>query len=127
MVVPDLGILDEALLVDAEAVAHKASRELPKGSAGKGGKATRQRGDDVGGDISAVGTRIGDEPVPLIEPLQRVEGLLGAEVEQDVRIPLQFGEVVGKRRRLRAVGALDRGDDPLRGDEGALQTLRHFF
>ncbi len=56
----------------------------------------------VSRQITAVGARIGDELVALVEALADVEHPLGIHAEALGGIDLQAGEVIGQRRRLLA-------------------------
>ena len=49
--------------------------------------------------MAAVGARIADQLVPLVERLRGVERLLRAEAEQPVGVALQLGQIVEQRRR----------------------------
>ena len=64
----------------------------------------------VGRQITAVGARVGDELVALVEALADVEHPLGIHAEPLGGIDLQAGEVVGQRRRLLAGLLLHRFD-----------------
>ena len=52
--------------------------------------------------VAAVGARIADELVPLIERLRVAERLLRAETVEAIGMALQFGQVV-EQRRLRVL------------------------
>ena len=65
--------------------------------------------------MAAVGARIADELVALVERLGHVERLLRAETEEAVGVALQFGEVVERRRRHALRLGFDRLDGGLAG------------
>jgi hypothetical protein len=48
----------------------------------------RQRGRHIPRQMPAVGARVADQLVPFIEGLRHIQGLLGAEAEQPVGVPL---------------------------------------
>ena len=74
----------------------------------------RVRGD-VLRQVAAVGARIADELVVLVEGLGGVEGLLRAEAVEPVGVALQLGEVVERRRRHALRLGFDRLDGRLAG------------
>ena len=127
---------DRVVVADA-AVVDEAGAE--RGHAGAGGEqagvAAGDRGDDGGqglGDgareVAAVGARVADELVLLVEGLGEVEGALGAEAVQAIGVALQLGEVVEEGRGQLAGLGLDRGDDGLAGagagdDRGGLAAV----
>ncbi|KAF5038593.1 hypothetical protein DSECCO2_552620 [anaerobic digester metagenome] len=98
MVIGNLQILDKTLLVDPEPFLDKTVTQGLEGCILQTAQPVRQRCDDIGGDVAAVGSWVGDDLVLLIEGLQYIQGLFGAEIKQVVCIPLQLGEVIGKRR-----------------------------
>jgi hypothetical protein len=48
--------------------------------------------------MPAVGARVADQLVPFIESLRDIQGPLRTEAEQPVGVPLQFGQIVQRRR-----------------------------
>ena len=98
MVIGNLQILDKTLLVDPEPFLDKTVTQGLEGCILQTAQPVRQRCDDIGGDVAAVGSWVGDDLVLLIEGLQYIQGLFGDEIKQVVCIPLQLGEVIGKRR-----------------------------
>ena len=105
--VGDLRVVDEA----------PAERAL----AGPGGEERRvgpgdrrddrgQRRGDVAREVAAVGARVAEELLLLVERLRDVQRLLRREAEEPVGVALQLGEVVEERRREPARLRLDRLD-----------------
>ncbi len=57
-----------------------------------------QRRSHILRKMPAVRPRIADQLVPFIKRLRKIQRLLRAEPEQPVRVPLQFREIVKRRR-----------------------------
>jgi hypothetical protein len=113
VVIGDAGVVDES---PAERGGAGAGRDQAGIAALHGGDDGGQRGGDGGRQVAAVGPRIADQLVPLVERLGHVEGLLRAEAVQAVGVALQLGEVVQQRRRRSTARlGLDRLDRGLSG------------
>ena len=96
MVVGDLGIVDEAA---AERALAGAGREVFAVRLGDGRDDAREGAGHVLREVAAIGARIADELVALVERLRGIERLLRAEAEEAVGVALQLGEIVERRRR----------------------------
>ena len=59
----------------------------------------RQRHGNILRKMPAVGSRIADEFVTLVKNLGQIQRLLRTETEQAIRMALQFGQIIEKRRR----------------------------
>ena len=70
----------------------------------------RQRRGHVAREVAAVGARVGDRLLLLVEPLRHLERLLRAPAEEAVRVALQLREVEEERRRNAPRLRLDRLD-----------------
>ena len=79
----------------------------------------RQRGRHILRQMSAVRSRVADQLVPFIERLGQVQGLLRAEAEQPVGVPLQFRQIVQRRR----CHPLDLGSDRFDGGRARARAL----
>jgi len=123
MVIGYLQILHKAIFVDAEPLFDKACAEGTEGGVLQAAQPVRQGCDDIGGDVAAVGSRVGDDLVLLIEGLQHIQGLFGTEIEQVVCIPLQLGEVIGKRRLLAFLHSLQAHHPARLADERGFQLF----
>ena len=78
-------------------VVDEAASERPLASAGRerfavgrfdGFYDARQRGDDVFGEMAAVGSRIADQLMPFVKRLCQIQRLLRAEAEKPVGVAL---------------------------------------
>ncbi len=96
VVVGDLGIVHEAA---AQRTLAGAGRKLLAIRRGDGLDDARQGLRHVLREVPAVGARIADQLVSLVERLRDVQRLLRAEAEQAVGVALQFGQIVERRRR----------------------------
>src|SRR5437868_14855319 len=76
--------------------------------------------------MPAVGARIADQFLALIQGLCKVERLLRAEPEQTIGVTLQLGKVVKQRRKRPLVFGRNRFDLRLSGT-GALKNTFCFF
>ena len=91
MVIGDLGIVDEP---PSQRTLPGAGRQvLPIGRRDRLDD-PRQRGRHILRQVPAVGARVADQLVPLVESLRHIQRLLRAEAEQPVGVPLQFRQVV---------------------------------
>ncbi|MPM73039.1 hypothetical protein SDC9_120015 [bioreactor metagenome] len=94
MVVGDLQVLHKPIFIHTEPLVQIAIDHWSEWGAQEGLETLGQRRNDIGGDIPAVGAGIGYDLMLFIERLQGIQGLLGTEIEEVVRITLQFGEVI---------------------------------
>ncbi len=123
VMVGDLGIVDIAA---AEGAFAGSGRELLAVGFGDGSDDARQGSGDILRKMTAIGTRIADQLVTLVEGLGDVQGLLRAEAVEAVGVPLQFGQIVEQRRRHALRLRLDGFDGCLSG-AGARFDARGFF
>lgn len=84
----------------------------------------RQGRNHVVGDVAGVGAGVGDHLMDLIEVLEDGQGLLGGVGVLLVGVPLELGEVVGRRGRGLPAGALEAGHHPLLPRQPGGQRLR---
>ena len=81
---------------------------------------------NVAGEEAAVGARVCDCLVLLVQRLRYPESALGAEAVQAVGVALELGEVIQARRRLAMPGPLDRDDVGASGP-GPRDDFRRFL
>ncbi len=108
---------EEGVVVGHLGVVHEATAERalagPRGEERRVGPGDRrhhrrQGGGHVAGQVPAVGPRVGEELPGLVERLRGGQRRLRRESTNAVRVPLQLGEVVEKRRGDPARLLLDR-------------------
>ena len=123
MVVADLRVVDEAT---TEGPHTRSGRERRAILVGHGRHHRTEAGGDVAREVAAVGARVGQQLVVLVERLRGRERLARRQTVQAVHVPLQLGQVVQQRRREAPRLGRDRFhlgaarahafDDPLRLD-----------
>ena len=127
VVVGHLRVVDKAR---PEGARPRPARELRAVRLGDRAHDVRERLGDGSGQSPAVGPGIAEELPSLVERLGHVEGPLRAHSVEAVRVPLELGQVIEKRRRQRPDLSLDRLDarfaapDALRDTRRLLPVLR---
>ena len=96
VVIADLGVVDEAA---RERALPRARRDVRLVRRADGAGDGTQRARHLGGEVPAVGARIADELVLLVQRLGQLEAARGGEAVEPVQVPLQLRQVVQQRRR----------------------------
>ncbi len=102
VVIGDAGVVDEA---PAEGLDAAPRRDKARVAAGDGLDHGAERGGGVLREVAAVGARVAEELVPLVEGLRDIERLLRAHPEEAVGVALELGQIVEERRRSLRVSA----------------------
>ncbi len=93
-VIAHLGIVENPFVGMHPAVLQHRAGEAGVGRAGHRGKGVLDRADVILGQVAAVGTRIGQDLVLLVQRLGHPQRVLGTETKAPVGLALQAGEVV---------------------------------
>jgi hypothetical protein len=74
--------------------------------------------------MPAVGPRIREQLVPLVERLRGVERGFRGRAEEPVRVALQLGQVVEERRRVALLGPVNEAISPCFAFDGSNHVPR---
>ena len=98
MVVADKLVVDQAAEVGADSALKVASCPGAECRVAECCQSFGDGGHYVCGDVAAVGSGVCYDLVDLVESLKRVQSLLSGKAQHVVGIPLELGQVIGKRR-----------------------------